>query len=225
MKYDDIKDIVSSKNITIPVYIYKYMAKLDIDADNFIFLMYLVSNGKNDIFDIKKLSEDLGREIKEVMEYISNLQNKRLLELKVVKNDKGIMEEYISLDLFYDKISMLLIGEINENKTESSSVFKVLESELKKELTPIECEIVKAWKDNGYSDEIIKEAIKEAVYNGVSSLRYIDKILYEWSKKKIKTKEDVIKNKKNFREKEKEGKIEKIELFDYDWMEDNTNES
>ena len=174
MKYDDIKNIISSKNITIPLYIYKYLPKLDIDCSTFIFLMYLNSKGRMFLFNVKELSNDLGCDIKDIMQYISVLQTKMLLELKVVKNENGIMEEFISLDLFYDKLSMLLIGEINEAKTDTSSVFKILENELNKELSPIECEIVKAWKDNGYSDDIIKEAIKEAVYSGVPNLRYID---------------------------------------------------
>ena len=69
------------------------------------------------------------------------------------------------------------------------------------------------------SDEVIKdneEVLKEAVLNGVSSIRYIDKILYEWDKKGIKTSEDVrhFLNSKN-----KENK-EPVEVFDYDWFDD-----
>lgn len=139
------------------------------------------------------------------------------MELKVVKNDKNIIEEYISLDLFYEKVAMNIIEEINNEKEDTTNIFEILESELGKQLSPIEYEIVKAWKTSNYSDEIIKEAIKEAVYNGVANLRYIDKILYEWAKKNIKTKEDVEKNKKQFREKEKN---KKVDVFDYDWMED-----
>ena len=112
---------------------------------------------------------------------------------------------------------MNIIEEINNEKEDTTNIFEILESELGKQLSPIEYEIVKAWKTSNYSDEIIKEAIKEAVYNGVANLRYIDKILYEWAKKNIKTKEDVEKNKKQFREKEKN---KKVDVFDYDWMED-----
>ena len=86
-----------------------------------------------------------------------------------------------------------------------------------KQLSPIEIEIVKAWKENGYSDEVIKEAIKEAVLNGVANLRYIDKILYEWSKKGIKNKKDVENSKKSFNEKKEQ---QKIDVFEYDWMDD-----
>ena len=34
---------------------------------------------------------------------ISNLTELKLLNLEVIKNDKNIMEEYIMLDLFYEK--------------------------------------------------------------------------------------------------------------------------
>ena len=78
----------------------------------------------------------------------------------------------------------------------------------------MEYEIINSWKDNGYTDELITLALKEATYNGVSSLRYIDKIIYEWGKKGIKTKEDVEKNRKQFKSESKEKK----ELFDYDWL-------
>ena len=217
MKFGKILEIVKENNIVIPMYLYKMFPKLEINLETFLFLMYLNGKGQFLIFDIKRLSEEFCCDIKKVMEYISILQDKKLIELKVVKNDKNIIEEYISLDLFYEKVSINIIEEINNEKEDTTNIFEILESELGKQLSPIEYEIVKAWKNSNYSDEIIKEAIKEAVYNGVANLRYIDKILYEWAKKNIKTKEDVEKNKKQFREKEKN---KKVDVFDYDWMED-----
>ena len=217
MKFGKILEIIKENNIVIPMYLYKMFPKLEINLETFLFLMYLNGKGQFLIFDIKRLSEEFCCDIKKVMEYISILQDKKLIELKVVKNDKNIIEEYISLDLFYEKVSINIIEEINNEKEDTTNIFEILESELGKQLSPIEYEIVKAWKNSNYSDEIIKEAIKEAVYNGVANLRYIDKILYEWAKKNIKTKEDVEKNKKQFREKEKN---KKVDVFDYDWMED-----
>ena len=223
MKYGKLMNIVKSGNIVIPTYIYKQFPKLDIDLETFIFLMYLHGKGNDLPFDINKLSEEFLTDVKTVMTYISTLQKKKLIEIKVVKNDKNIMEEFISLDMFYDKLSLLEVGEITKKEEDSSDVFQTLEKELNKQLSPIEIEIVKAWKENNYSDEIIKEAIKEAVINGVANLRYIDKILYEWAKKGIKTKEDVEKNRKEFREKEKE-KPKKEDIFEYNWLDDEDEE-
>ena len=83
----------------------------------------------------------------------------------------------------------------------------------------MEYEIISGWLDNGYTEELIALALKEATYNGVSNLRYIDKIIYEWGKKGIKTKEDVEKKKKQFK-----NNSEKKEIFDYNWLdEENDN--
>ena len=80
----------------------------------------------------------------------------------------------------------------------------------------MEYAIIGGWLDLNYSEEIILLALDEAVYNGVYKLNYIDKILYEWNKKGIKNKEDKIKNDTEFKSK----KIEKKELIDYNWLED-----
>ena len=194
MKYGKLLDIIKSSNIVIPTYIYKQFPKLDIDLETFIFLMYLQGKGNKLAFDINQLSEEFMTDIKTIMRYMATLQEKKLIEIKVVKNDKNIMEEFISLDMFYEKISLLEIDSINKQEDDDSNIYQML-------------------------DEIIKEALKEAVLNGVANLRYIDKILYEWAKKGIKTHEDVEKNRKEFRNKEQE-KPKKLDLFDYDWMDD-----
>lgn len=106
--------------------------------------------------------------------------------------------------------------EINHSEEVDTSIFAVIEQEFARTLSPIEYEIVKAWLDSGISNELIKEALKEATFNGVSNLRYIDKILYEWGKKGIKTPNDVDKN----REEHKQKKNDKLEVFEYNWLED-----
>lgn len=218
MKYGKLVDLIKSGNIVIPLYFYKEFPKLDIDLETFIFLMYLNGKGNKLPFDIDKISEEYMTDVKTIMNYISNLQDKKLIEIEVVKNDKNVSEEYISLDMFYEKISLLEVGELNK-KDEKTDVFSVLEKELGKQLSPIEIEIVKAWKESNYSDEIIKEAIKEAVINRVANLRYIDSILYEWAKKGIKTREEVERNRKKFRDKVKE-EPKKLDIFDYNWIEE-----
>ena len=82
----------------------------------------------------------------------------------------------------------------------------------------MEYEIIKAWLDNNMSEELITEALKEATFNGVSNLRYIDKILYEWEKRGIKTKEDVLQNKMKHRRSQETETV--AEIFDYDWFDD-----
>lgn len=220
MKYEKLSNVIKSGNIVIPLYIYKHFSKFNIDYETFMFLMYLHGKGNKIFFDINSLASEFFCDTKKIMQYISILQKEKLIDIKVIKNEKNIMEEYISLDFFYDKISLFIVNEFVEeenNSIEKENIFAILEKEFGRSLSAIEIEIVKAWQENNYSDEIIKEAIKESVMNGVPSLRYIDKILYTWSSKGIKTIEEVEKNRRNFRKKEDN---KKVDVFDYDWMDD-----
>lgn len=217
MNHDKLLNIVKSDNIIIPLYVYKEFPKLNIDYESFLFLMFLYSKGNKIPFDINKLSEDFYTDTKKIMQIISNLQNNKLIEIKVIKNDKNISEEFIYLDFFYEKISLSIVNkEENNTNDEKDDIFEILEKDVGLQLSFVEVEIVKAWN---YDKDVIKEAIKEAIKNNVASIRYIDKILYSWSKKGIKTKEDVdnIQNASKSREK----KEEKVEFFDCDdWLDD-----
>ena len=98
------------------------------------------------------------------------------------------------LDLFYNKLLLLLVnGEEKEEK--DTGIFETFESEFGRTLSPMEYEYIKAWMEDGFSEEILKEALKEAIYSGVPKLRYIDSIIYDWRKKGYKTVDDVRNNK------------------------------
>ena len=60
--------------------------------------------------------------------------------------------------------------------------------------------------------------VKEAVYNGVTNLRYIDRILSEWTKKGIKTKEDLEKEKIEFSKRKIQNNSVNKQNIDYDWL-------
>jgi len=215
MKNNKINELVKEKNIVIPMYIYKLKSRFNIDTDTFIFLMYLHNSGNRIYFNINNITDEFGCDLPSAMAYITKLEEQHLIAIEVVKNEKNAIEEYISLDFFHNKLSSILIEEMNKSSVEEETIYDLIEISFGRPLSPIDYEIINAWIDGKHGEELIREAVKEAAFNGVSNLRYIDKILYEWSKKGFKTKEDVEKNKKAFREEKS-----KTEVFDYDWMED-----
>ena len=84
----------------------------------------------------------------------------------------------------------------------------------------MEYEIIKAWLEQGFSEELIKEVLKEDVFSGVSNLRYMDTILYEWNKNGITSAADVEKNRKKKNvQKEKEADID-LEIVEWSWFDD-----
>ena len=132
---------------------------------------------------------------------------KNYISIEMSKKN-GIIEEFISLELFYNKIISLLI---ENNKIEKDNdIFSVFEREFGRTLSPTELSIIDSWHENNINDELIKEALKEAVLSGVHNMRYVDKILFEWSKKGYKNIEE-IKRKPKVKE-------EFEEIYDYDWL-------
>lgn len=216
--------VFSEGNISIPIYFIKNYKKFNLGLDEFLFLMYLYNLGDNVLFNPGEFSDKLNVNLTEIMNYVGSLTDKGLIRVEVIKNDKGYMEEMIILDDFYNKLSLVIMDDVNESKSDSSKsdIFEIIEKEFGRTLSPIEIEIIRTWLDNNFSEDLIKEALKEATFNGVSNLRYIDKILYEWGKNGIKTVSDVVDNrKKRAKAREKEtSDVDIDEIVDWDWFDD-----
>ena len=222
MKSAKLIDIFKQGHIVIPLFMLQHYKELKLEIGEFLFLMYLYNLGNKFIFDPSKFASDLNLDIKDVMNYIGTLSDKHFIRVEVMKNDKGLMEEMVLMDDFYSKLSLITMDEINNaSSTDSSNIYEVIEKEFGRTLSPMEYEIIRAWLDNDMSEELIQEAIKEATYNGVSNLRYIDKILYEWSKLGIKTAKDVSDNKKKrAKDKEEASSDVDMDIMDWDWFDD-----
>lgn len=218
MKGAKLVDIFRYGNIVIPIFLLKNYKKFNLEMQEFIFLMFLYHLGNYTLFNPNKFVDDLGLDLKDVMNYIGILTDKGFLTVEVQKNDKGLMEEVISLDGFYQKIALLTIDEVSQEES-SINIFEVIEKEFGRTLSSMEYEIIKAWLDSNIKVELIREAVKEATFNGVSNLRYIDKILYEWGKVGIETVEDVENMRKKRNNKVKETDID-LESLEWNWFDE-----
>lgn len=227
MKSSKLINIIKDGNIVIPMYLLKHYKELKLELNEFIFLMYLYNRGDHFSFDPNSFSIDLSMDLTEVMNLTSNLTDKGFITVEVLKNEKGFMEEVVLLENFFNKLKLFMIDEMNQDEKkeiENSTIYEVIEKEFGRTLSSMEYEIIRAWLENQFSEELIKEAVKEAVMNGVSNLKYIDKILYEWSKKGIKTIKDVEENRRKrnaLLEKNKDVDTDiDLGIMDWDWFED-----
>ncbi len=227
MKSSKLIEIFEDGNLVIPMYLLKNYKKLKLELDEFIFLMYLYNQGNHFLFNPNLFAEQVNLDLSDIMELTNSLTDKGFISVDVSKNDKGIMEDVVALDDFYQKLKLIVIEDINideSRKKDESTIYEVIEKEFGRTLSSIEYEIIRAWLEHNYSEELIKEALKEAVLNGVSNLKYIDKILFEWSKKGIKTINDVEENRKKHRNLNSSNKdindnID-MDIVDWNWFDD-----
>lgn len=179
---NNVRASFKTKNFIINENVVKTIKNLDITLKEFLLLLYFINiKALLDLNDIKKV---LGFNEEEILNTYTSLITKGLIEVKVFK-DSGVVSEVISLDMFYDKLVMN-----TKNEENNTDIYSKFESEFGRSLSPIEYETINRWLENGVSEEIITSSLKEAVINGASNLRYIDKIIYEWTKKGVKPKEE-----------------------------------
>ena len=143
------------------------------------------------------------------MDIISNLTEKGILNLATKKNDSGLMEEIIDLEPLWSKLTMDLVNDLNTVNIDELNIHSLVEEEFNRKLTSLEHEMIDDWEKNNYSKELIREAIKEASLNGITTLRYIDKILIDWTRAGIKRISDIPK---------KNEKKEEPEIVIGDWL-------
>lgn len=204
-----ILELLKNGHIMVPMALLQNYKKLKLTDKELIILIYLL--GSNE-FDPEKISKDLNIKLPDTLKLIDSLTSKDILKISV-KSGK-VCEEYIDLDEMYKKLVLTMMNDKKE--TPKTTIYDKFEKEFGRTLSPMEYEIIGAWLDNNYEEQTIELALKEAIYNGVTNLRYIDKILSEWKKKGIKTENDI----KTEREKRNKQKPKK-EVFEYDWLNDN----
>ncbi len=202
----DLRNMFTSKDFVINSNIVKCISAIDITLDEFLLVLYFIN--VSSLLNTEDIKEKLGFDEEKIFNTFTSLINKKYIEM-VVTNNNGEVIEQIKLDPLYDRLALNKKTDSTNNK----DIYAMFESELGRTLSSFEYEMINKWIEKGVSEETIKSALKEAVLNGVRSFKYIDKIVYEWSKKGIKNK---IKE-----EKQKEEKTEDDSILDFEWFDEN----
>lgn len=100
-----------------------------------------------------------------------------------------------------------------EVKNNYNNSYEYIERNFGRTLNSIELEIINSWENS----ELVRFAVEEACVNNVKKIRYVDKIIYNLKQEGITTYEEA--RQKNGYDKPK---VDKTELFDYDWLNDKT---
>ena len=209
-----LKELISEKKIIVPLYFLKKYKDYNLNVDELVLLLYLFNDDKQ-VFNPEKIAKEMDLDILNIMENISNLTDKGLLKVNAIKNDSGVMEEIIDLSNLYEILSLDIIKSLNNEEVNDINISNLIEEEFGRKLTYLEHDTINDWEKNGYNKELIREAVKEASINGVTTIRYIDKILFDWNRLGIRKKEDIKKNNKQ---------DERIEVYNCDWLNEDDGE-
>lgn len=189
-----LRELIKDKPVVVPLLLLREYPKLNLQIDEFVLLIYLLDKDQV-IFDPSVIASDLKMDMMKVMEFVSNLTDKGLVNLNTRKNDKGIVEDVIDLDPYWTKMEGYIKEELNVKEEKELNIHRIIEEEFNRHLSNFEHEMIDGWEQDNYDKDLIIQAVKEASLNGVTTLRYIDSILSSWRQKGITKVEELKENK------------------------------
>lgn len=199
---------IEAGQTTIPTLLLKNYRKLGLSNDELVLVIQLKSQmDRGDYFpDLNEIAETMGISKNNAFKAVHQLMQKKLLSIETKKDEKGVTEDTYSLDLLWEKLIVLMkqeetVAEVKQEEKNEKNLYSIFEAEFGRPLSPMEMESLVMWvEEDNFSTELIQLALREAVLSQVYSFKYIDRILLNWEKKNIRTKEQVEKESQRFRE-------------------------
>ena len=210
---NNVRKILMDRPLVIPRIIINNYKKLNITEEELIILIFIIDYGVDLEYNPSIFVQELNIDKYKVLELINSLKEKNILTILIKKENKKVSSEYISLQPLYDKIMNIVMDNKEKQIEIDENIYSIFVNELGRTLSPLEYEKIKEMVTS-YGQELVVEALKEAVYNRANNLRYIETILSEWNKKGYKSKVDILKDRENYRKK----KTDNIKLPDIDWL-------
>jgi len=163
--------------------------KLKISESQLVIILmidHLVSQG-NPFITADLLSLKMSLDIKEIDKLVADLLTRGFMEYTTM-NGKTVTTLNPLKEKLYREFQTTISKENETNKNEIvaaqlNNIFENFQKELGRQLSPIEISTIREWVSLGYTDEVIIDALKEAVNQGKRSLKSVDKILLSWAKR------------------------------------------
>ena len=145
---------------------------------------HLVSQG-NPFITADLLSLKMTLDIKDIDALIADLLTRGFIEYATL-NGKTVTSLNPLKEKLFREFQMSVSKEVENKKNKEevlTNIYSTFENELNRPLQAMEFSLIREWAELGYSDEMIINALKEALSQGKKSLRSVDKILLSWAKR------------------------------------------
>ncbi|MFD1178774.1 DnaD domain-containing protein [Paenibacillus puldeungensis] len=195
--------------VNVPYPLLAHYRELHLSDTEAMFLIQLMTFRQvehNEFPSIEQLEERMDSAPGALSPVIRRLLKEGWISIDEITDEStGIQSERYNLSGMYSRLGQYLAEvEITARQNEAAremetvqqeererNLFVIFEKEFGRPLSPMECETISVWMDQDkYPEELIRLALKEAVFAGKVHFRYINRILFEWSRNRIKTADD-----------------------------------
>ncbi|EJP22862.1 replication initiation and membrane attachment protein, DnaB/DnaD family [Streptococcus oralis SK304] len=180
-------DAFKSGNLLLPSALLLHFKELFPSSEDFLVWQFFYLQNTTALGDVSpsQIAEIIGKEVADVNQSISNLTENGLLQYRTIELN-GEIELIFDASLAFERLDSLLDSQTPaatapNSKNQLKDLVETFQQELGRLLTPFEIEdLSKTVKEDGIKADLIKEALREAVFNGKPNWKYIQAILRNW---------------------------------------------
>lgn len=180
-------DAFKSGNLVLPSALLLHFKELFPSSEDFLVWQFFYLQNTTALGDVSpsQIAEIIGKEVADVNRSISNLTENGLLQYRTIELN-GEIELIFDASLAFERLDSLLDSQTSvatapNSKNQLKDLVETFQQELGRLLTPFEIEdLSKTVKEDGIKADLIKEALREAVFNGKPNWKYIQAILRNW---------------------------------------------
>lgn len=180
-------------NVVIPAALLFHYKELFSSADDFLIWQFFFHQNTSHLESLapSEVAQATGKTVAQVNQAIENLQEAGLLEFKTI-SIAGEIEMIFDALPALEKLDVLLEPKQPVEMVRTENDLKTLvgdfERELGRFLSPFEIEdLQKTVEDDKTSVDLVRAALKEAVFNNKTNWKYIQAILRNWRREGITT--------------------------------------
>lgn len=166
--------------------LFDYYKKIGMNEDQLavvVIIDHLLQQG-NGLVTAELLALKMNFPVEKIDKILVSLLNKGFLDYASFKGEMQTNLLPLKKRLYREfQIDLAQEQEIGEPNLQGQvqNVYSVYQKEFGRSLSPVEIQRIREWFAYGYSEQIIIDALKEALKKNRHSIRSIDKILLQWS--------------------------------------------
>ena len=180
-------DAFKTGNLVLPSALLLHFKELFPSSEDFLVWQFFCLQNTTALGDVSpsQIAEIIGKEVADVNQSISNLTENGLLQYRTIELN-GEIELIFDASLAFERLDSLLdtqtpVATAPNPKNQLKDLVETFQQELGRLLTPFEIEdLSKTVKEDGIKADLIKEALREAIFNGKPNWKYIQAILRNW---------------------------------------------
>ena len=180
-------DAFKSGNLVLPSALLLHFKELFPSSEDFLVWQFFYLQNTTALGDVSpsQIAEIIGKEVADVNQSISNLTENGLLQYRTIELN-GEIELIFDASLAFERLDSLLYNQTPDTtapnpQNQLKDLVETFQQELGRLLTPFEIEdLSKTVNEDGVKADLIKEALREAVFNGKPNWKYIQAILRNW---------------------------------------------